>query len=228
MKLLRLLAIMAFASTGLLSLASAQSPTITGVVVKDTKCSYKVGGHNNPCSIGPGMTLSINGSNFGKPGGTVTLCDCPATTVVAWTSGQVIVIVNSVTPNASLYLETIGGSFSNTVPYNPLGPAITSIVVGDCTYVPDQSPNLCKIAPGTQFTINGSYFGPSTGGGIVITCTSCGGGNATIDSWNPNWLTNPSPYNNQIVATASQAICGSTIAVWTDTMWSNYVPYTVC
>src|ERR1035438_7696924 len=122
MKLLRLLGIMAFASTGLLSLASAQSPTITGVVVKDPKCSYKVGGHNNPCSIGPGMTLSINGSNFGKPGGTVTLCDRPPTTVVAWKSGQVIVIVNSVTPNASLYLETIGGSFSNTVPYNPLGP----------------------------------------------------------------------------------------------------------
>jgi hypothetical protein len=227
MKSLRLLLVLASIPVGLASLALAQSPTITGIIVKDTKCSYKVGGHNNPCSIGPGMKLVVNGSNFGKTGGGVSLCDCETATVVSWSPSQVIVIVNNVTPNASLYLETIGGAFSNNVPYSPLGPVITSIVVGDCTYLPDQSPNLCKITPGTQFTVNGSYFGPLTPYSVVATCSSCGGG-ATINSWDPNWLTNPSPYNNQIVATASQAICGSTVAVLADTIWSNYVPYTAC
>jgi hypothetical protein len=138
----------------------------------------------------------------------------------------VVVTVNAATPNTSLMLETVGGAFSNGVPYNALAPLITSIVVGTCTYVPNQSPFLCMITPGTQVTINGSYFGPPTGGGSVITC-DCGVPPTTI-SWNPNWSTSPSPYNNQIVITANQAVCGSTVAILFDTMWSNYVPYTAC
>jgi hypothetical protein len=51
---------------------------------------------------------------------------------------------------------------------------------------------------------------------------------ATTNSWNPNWLTSPSPYNNQIVITATQALCGSTVAILASELWSAYVPYTAC
>ena len=173
MKLYRFLTLLTLVTVSLACIAFAQAPTITTIGVKDTGCFYKVG--SKPCSIGPGMTVNINGSNFGKVPGGVTLCDCPPATIITWYSNRVTVVVNSVTPSASLYLETLGGSFSNTIPYSPLGPVITSIVVDNCTYVPNQSSNLCKITPGTQFTINGSYFGPSTDGGIAVTCTDCGG-----------------------------------------------------
>jgi hypothetical protein len=173
------------------------------------------------------MTLVVKGSNFGTTGGGIILCNCPATTIVQWTSTRVVATVNSVASNASLALETVGGLWSNAVPYTPLGPVITSIVVGNCTYIPNQSPRLCQITPGTQVTINGSYFGSSTTpNNQVATCGSCA--TATIDSWDPNWLTKPSPYNNQIVITANQAFCGSTVAVFANQLWSNYVPYTAC
>ena len=225
MKSLRLLALLAIMAALLASHAFAQSPAITSMKVKDTNCSYKVGTSTRPCSIAPGMTLVINGTNFGSSRGGVTLCDCPSATIVKWTSTRVTAIVNNATPNASLLLETIAGGMSNLIPYTALAPLITSIVVGSCNYVPNQSQFLCLITPGEQVTINGSYFGPPNSGS-VITC-DCGVA-PTIISWDPNWSTAPSPYNNQIVITANQAVCGSTIAILLDTMWSNYVPYTAC
>jgi hypothetical protein len=222
---LRLLCLVAFVPLWLASTTFAQSPTITSVTVKDTACTYKVGISTRQCSIGPGMTLIVKGSNFGTTGGGIILCNCPATTIVQWTSTRVVSTVNAVTPNASLALETVGGLWSNAVPYTPLGPVITSIVVGNCTYIPNQSPTLCQITPGTQVTVNGSYFGPMSPYNGVRTCNCAA---ATINSWNPNWLTSPSPYNNQIVATATQAVCGSTVAVSVGQLWSNYVPYTAC
>jgi hypothetical protein len=227
MKSLRLLCLVALASLLLASTVLAQSPTITSVTVKDTACTYKVGSSTRQCSIGPGMTLIVKGSNFGPFGGVIGTCDCPTATTVTWTSTRVTATVNTVNPNASITLETSQGGFSNAVPYTPLGPVITSIVVGNCTYIPNQSRFLCLITPGTQVTINGSYFGPSTSpGNQVITCDSCA--NATINSWDPNWLTGPSPYNNQIVITATEAHCGNTVAVFAGELWSNYVPYTAC
>ena len=127
MKLYRFLTLLTLVTVSLACIAFAQAPTITTIGVKDTGCFYKVG--SKPCSIGPGMTVNINGSNFGKVPGGVTLCDCPPATIITWYSNRVTVVVNSVTPSASLYLETLGGSFSNTIPYSPLGPVITSIVV---------------------------------------------------------------------------------------------------
>jgi hypothetical protein len=226
MKLFRLLALLATVVALLASHAFAQSPTITNISVKDTSCFYKVGVSTHPCSVAPGMTVTIAGKNFGKSGGGVILCDCSSATVVTWANTRVVVTINAANPNASLLLETVGGAFSNSVPYAAIAPVITSIVVGNCTYVPNQSQFLCMITPGTQVTINGSYFGPSTGGGSVITC-DCGVP-PTINSWNPNWLTSPSPYNNQIVIIANQAVCGSTVAILFDSMWSNFVPYTAC
>jgi len=227
MKPLRLLCLLALVQLWLASAMFAQSPTITSVKVKETACAYTVGVSTRQCAIGPGMTLTVKGTNFGTVGGGITLCNCPPATIVQWTSTRVVAIVNSVDPNASVALETIGGAWSNAVAYAPLGPVITSIVVGNCTYIPNQSPMLCMITPGTQVTINGSYFGPSTTPtNYVVTCSSCGA--ATINSWNPNWLTSPSPYNNQIVVTATQAFCGSTVAVHAGDLWSNFVPYTAC
>ena len=226
MKSLRSITLLFVFSMWLASFALAQSPTITGIGVKDTGCFYKVGITKKPCNLAPGMTLNINGTNFGPPGGSIILCNCPSATVLKWSPTKVTAIVNAEMPNFSVVLETIGGAFSNSVPYAALAPAITSIVVGDCTYTPGQSPSLCRIAPGMQFTISGSYFGPQTIYSQVTTCTSCGV--ATINSWNPDWLTKPSPYNNQIVATANAAICGSTVAILVNSMWSSYIPYTVC
>jgi len=225
MKPLRLLCLVTLVPLWLASTSFAQSPTVTSVTVKDTGCVYRVGVSTRSCNIGPGMTIIVKGSNFGTTGGGVSLCGCPAATIVQWTPIRVTATVNAVTPNASLALETLGGSWSNAVPYAPLGPVVTSIVVGTCTYVPNQSPTLCLITPGTQVTINGSYFGPASGNGYVSTCGCTA---ATINSWNPNWLTSPSPYNNQIVVTATQAVCGSTVGVFAGELWSNYVPYTAC
>jgi hypothetical protein len=223
MKSLCLLALVMF---GLASSTLAQSPIITSISVKEPACTYTVGVSTKQCSIGPGVTLVVKGSNFDATGGGIIFCDCPSATIVKWTSTRITATVNAVIPNASLSLETIGGAYSNAVPYTALGPVITSIVVGNCTYFPNQSPTLCLITPGTQVTINGSYFGPSTTYNNQVATCDCA--TSTINSWNPNWLTSPSPYNNQIVVTANQASCGSTISVFTSAIWSNYVPYTAC
>lgn len=227
MKSLRLFVVLAIATVLLTSYAFAQAPAITSLWVKNTDCLYKVGVSTKLCSIAPGMTLEIVGSNFGKLSGGISLCNCPSATLVNWTPTRIIVTVNAATPGSGLVVETLGGALSNSVPYTALAPLITSIVVGNCTYTPNQSPFLCLISPGDQVTINGSYFGPASGGGYVVTCDDCGA-STTIISWDPNWSTAPSPYNNQIVITANQAACGLTIAVFFDTMWSNYVPYTAC
>lgn len=225
MKALRAFPLLIFAVSCLASLAFAQAPAITLIRVKDTGCIYNVASSKNQCSIGAGMTLVVVGNNFGKTPGGVTLCDCPAAIVLKWTPTQATVLVQSVNSNSSVALENVGGGWSNSVLYTALGPLITSIVVGNCTYVPNQSSSLCLISPGTQFTINGSYFGPQSPYSTVSTCPGCAV--ATIDSWNPTWATNPSPYNNQIIATASQTTCGYTVAVIGD-MSSNYIPYTAC
>jgi len=227
MKSLRLLVVLALATVFLTSYAFAQAPAITNVNVKDTHCYYSVGVSTKLCSIAPGMTLTILGSNFGASPGGVSLCNCPAATIVTWTSTRIVVTVNAATPSSGLVVENVGGGVSNSVAYIALAPLITSIAVGGCTYIPNQSPLLCLINAGDQVTINGSYFGPASGGGYAATCSDCGV-SPTIISWDPNWSTAPSPYNNQIVITANQAVCGSTISVWFDTMGSNYVPYTAC
>jgi hypothetical protein len=225
MKSLRLLLLAVIAAL-LTSFAFAQAPVITNITVKDTKCYYKVGTSTQPCSIGPGMTLIVTGSNFGKVGGGVSLCDCQSATTVKWTPTQVTVTVNAVNTSSGVTLETEDGGYTSAVPYTPLSPVITSITVGSCTYTPNQSALLCLITPGTQITINGSYFGPQTIYSAVQTCIGCG--SATIDSWNPNWSTSPSPFNNQIVATANQTACGNSISLWTGVLGSNFIPYTAC
>jgi hypothetical protein len=226
-KSLRLLSLVALAPFWLASTTLAQSPTITSVTVKDTGCVYTVGHSTKQCSIGPGMTLIVKGTNFGPPGGVIITCDCLGATTLTWTSTRITATVNNVTVNANISMQTLGGVHStDSVPYTFLAPVITSIVVGTCTYVPDQSSTLCLITPGTQVTINGSYFGPfSSNYSHVLTCDGC---LATINSWNPNWNTSPSPYNNQVVAVADRASCGSTLAVFASNIWSNYVPYTAC
>ena len=229
MKSVRLLALLVFGTvlaTVLASPAFAQGPAITSVSVKTTGCVYKVGVSTKQCSLAPGMTLVVNGSNFGKVGGGIIICDCLDPTVVSWSPTRVVVIASAVTPNTSLVLETIGGQYSNSVPYTALAPLITSIVIGSCTYTPNASQFLCLIQPGDQVTINGSYFGPPNGQGEVVTC-DCGV-SPTIVSWDPDWSTNPTPYNNQIVIVDNAAVCGSTIAILLQTMWSNFVPYTAC
>ena len=225
MKASRLVLLVTVGSALLLSHAFAQTPTITSISVTDTGCTDKFGISTQLCSLAPGMTVVIVGNNFGKATGGGSLCDCPPPTILKWSPTSITALINAVTPNSVLMVETRGGLWSNSVTYTALAPVITSIDVGNCTYIPDQSPLLCRITPGTQFTINGNYFGPQT---IYSDVTTCDCTAATINSWNSTWTTSPSPFNNQIVATATDAVCGSTVAILVSTMWSNYVAYTAC
>jgi hypothetical protein len=155
----------------------ARSPTITGTIVKDTGCICTVGSSTKMGSVAPGMSLIVRGTNFGPHSGAIILCDCRTATTVTWTSTRVTVTVNNVSSSSNISLATEGGAISrDAAPYTALGPVITSIVAGNCTYVPDQSSSLCLITPGTQFTINGSYFGPlSSDDRLVRTCNRCNG-----------------------------------------------------
>jgi hypothetical protein len=204
--------------------AIGQTPTIASVRVAETGCVYNVGANSAPCSIGPGMTLTINGNNFGQEAGGVGLCDCNFSTAVRWKPTRVIVTVDWVAPKSAIALETPGGAWSNTVPYIALPPVITRVDVGSCSYVPNESRKQCVLTTGAQVTIHGRYFGKGIGEVATCDCKD----NATIDSWNADWSTHPSPAGNTIVVTAIEAICGSTIVVRANEMWSNAVPYTTC
>jgi hypothetical protein len=181
--------------------------------------------------MGPGNTLIVTGANFSS-GGIVSTCDCGEITVPPgqWTSTKITGTVNWVYSGSSIAVETSGGWWSNTVPYTGLGAVITRIQVGSCTYTPNVSATQCVITPGTQFTIQGSYFGP----GPVVSgpqVSICDCSNPTINSWNPNWASTPSPTGNVIVATAVVALCGNSIVVWSEGLGfagSNPVAYTAC
>jgi hypothetical protein len=201
----------------------SQSPTITHLEVKETRCVYLPGSSDEPCSIGPGMTLWIKGANFGEQGGTVSLCDCGGAIINRWTPDSITATVSYVAPNSVFSIETTQGAYSNSLSYSALAPIIDRVHIGDCTYIPGVSRHLCMVVPGSQITIRGKYFG--RGSGEVATCDCA---NATIDSWNPDWLLNPTPAENTITVTAVDAECGSTISVQADGMWSNAVPYTTC
>jgi len=219
----------------IVSTASAQSPTITSYTANG--CTYTVGVSTTPCSIGPGTTLVVKGTNFGNVGGIVATCDCPQIIVQAggWTSTKITGYVYSVYPNptsgsAGIQVENSGGAWSSAVPYTPLAAQITKVTVGSCTYIPNVSSQQCVITTGTQFTVYGSYFGagPLTSGPQLTLCDCTA---TTINSWDPGWTTSPSPTGNVIVATATQAVCGNSIIVWAEglnILGSNPVPYTTC
>jgi hypothetical protein len=209
------------------ALAAGQTPTITSIQVVSTGCEFTAGlppnAPNTPCSIGPGMVLQVIGQNFGQRAFGVGLCDCPDATIIRWTPTEISVTVDEVTPQSVIQVEAYGGDYSNTVPYVALAPVITRIEVGTCSFTPNVSRKQCAITPGTTVTIHGNYFGRYAG--QVATCDCAG---ATIDTWNPNWTSNPRQFDNTIVITALQAICGSAVLVEAGYMWSNPVPYTTC
>jgi hypothetical protein len=170
------------------------------------------------------MTLTLFGKNFGAAGGGVDLCDCNFATTNDWKQTSIVVTVNWVAPNSAISVETPGGAWSNAIPYLALPPVITRVDVGSCSYVPNESRKQCVITPGARVTIHGRYFGKGVGEVATCDCPN----NATIQSWNPDWATNPSSLANTIIVTVVDAICGSTVAVRADEMWSNSVPYTTC
>jgi hypothetical protein len=205
------------------ALAYGQAPTITSIQVESTGCEFTAGSLGQPCSIGPGMLLHIFGQNFGQAGGGVALCNCPDTTIVGWTPTRIAVTVDEVTTPSSIQVETYGGGYSNSVPYVALPPVITGIAVGECRFTPNVSKRQCAITPGTTVTILGSYFGRYADQVATCDCAS-----PTIVSWDPNWTTDPQQFNNTIVITAVDAVCGSSVMVEAGGMWSNPVPYTTC
>jgi hypothetical protein len=203
--------------------AGAQAPTITSIQLDGNGCQFSAGSTAQPCNIGPGMVLTVNGQNFGPAGGGVGLCDCPDSTTIRWTPTQITVTVDVVGPHSVIQVENQGGYYSNTVPYVALAPVITGIEVGACHYTPNVSHEQCAVTVGASVTIEGNYFGRYPGQVSTCECTA-----ASIDSWNPNWLTNPRQFDNAIMMTPVEAVCGSSIVVEADGMWSNPVPYTTC
>jgi uncharacterized protein YaiE (UPF0345 family) len=188
-----------------------------------------------PCSMGPGSLITVNGSGL-TSAGIVATCDCTQIIVPSgdWTNTRITGYVYSVAANfsAGIQVETSGGTWSasGVAPYTALAAQITKVVVGSCTYIPDQSPQQCLITAGTQFTIYGNYFGagPLSSGPQV---TLCDCSSATINSWDPGWTSNPSATGNVITATAVDAECGNSIVVYAEaaaTLPSNPVPYTTC
>lgn len=234
MKLSKIFVVFFAAFVWLGSSASAQTPAISSISVKG--CTYTVGVSKTTCAVAPGMTLVINGTNFGSSGGTVNTCDCPQIIVPSgkWTNTKITGFVYQVHPNwsAGIQVETSGGTFSaaGAVPYTALAAVITSLKVGSCTYIPGVSATQCLINPGTEFTITGNYFGPGplTSGPQIAMCDCT---NATINSWDPGWVSNPAATGNEIVAIAVAAECGNSIVVFaqdTTAPGSNPVPYTTC
>jgi hypothetical protein len=203
--------------------ADAQGPTITSIQLDGNGCEFSAGSTGQPCSIGPGMVLQVYGQNFGPAGGGVGLCDCPDSTTLRWTDTHITVTVDTVTPQSVIKVETQGGGYSNTVPYVALAPVITGIQVGTCRYIPNVTHQQCAVTAGASVTILGNYFGRYPEQVATCNCTA-----ATIDSWNPNWLTDPKQFDNAIVITPVDAVCGSSIVVQAGSMWSNPVPYTTC
>jgi hypothetical protein len=219
---LRTISIALTALLALSTLSLAQTPTITSISLKENQCTYTVGSSNAPCAIGPGMTLTIEGTGFGTTPGFVNLCDCGLATNVKWGDSQVVALVNWIGPNSALNVETEGGSYSNALPYTALAPVITSITVGDCSYVPNVSKKLCTIAPGSTITIQGKYFGPQSQYGLVSLC-DCD--DAAVVSWDPSWSITPSAAQNEIIAVATQTQSGSNLAVQANGIWSNGISY---
>jgi hypothetical protein len=222
MRVVRLLCLVASIPLWLASAAQCQLPTITSINV-DTGCIYIVGVSKTPCEIGPGMVVTVNGNSFGEIGGGIDLCDCPFLTTITWAPTKITGLVGQIAPDSTIYVETAGGSYSNSLPYAALGPVIESIESGKCTYLPNKSVKQCVIAPGTQITIKGRNFGGGPGEVGTCDCES-----AVIDSWDPDWAINPSPTHDTIVATAVDTEPGSTISVFINGILSNAIPYTTC
>ncbi len=204
--------------------AAGQTPTITSIEVQDTGCTITAGSTSQPCNLGPGMVLILNGQNFGQAAGGVDLCDCPFATTIRWTPTRISATVDRVVLSGNISVEAASGVFSNSIPYAGLAPIITRIEVNGCTFVANVSKQQCVITPGAQVTVRGSYFGRYAGQVSLCDCQSA----ATIDSWNPNWVTDPTPHSNTIVVTAVDAVCGASVVVQAGGMWSNPVPYTTC
>ena len=205
------------------TLAEGQAPIITNIQIAGGGCAFTAGSDAPPCSIGPGMVLEVFGQNFSETPFGVGLCDCPNATILRWTPTKITVTVDEVNPESVIRVENWGGAYSNAIPYVALPPVITAIEVGQCTFVPNKSRNLCDITPGTQVTIHGNYFGRYPGQVATCDCPA-----ATINSWNPDWATDPKQFNNTIVATAVEAAPGDSVLVDAGYVWSNAVPYTTC
>jgi hypothetical protein len=228
MKVLRVFVPLTLFVLWLCSTASAQTPNISGYSVSG--CTYTSG---NPCAIGPGTVLTVTGSNFGSSP-LVFTCDCGYFIPSSRSGSSITVVVYSVTANSSIQVETEGGAYSNTVPYTAIPAQITKLVVGSCTYIPNQSSQQCVITAGTQFTLYGNYFGPGplTSGPQISMC-DCNG--PTINSWDTGWTDSSTgadaTISGTITATAQVAECGNSIVVWAEdfnTLGSNPVPYTTC
>jgi RHS repeat-associated protein len=153
-----------------------------------------------------GTSVTITGSNFGTPQGTSTVQfnGALATTVTSWTISQIVATVPSTAPTGTGPVTVTVNSVSS--PGVTAGAQFTVI-----------HPVISNLAPpaapvGGTLTINGSGFGASQNGGVLINGTS-----ASVQSWSDAQV--------QVAIQASTA--SGPVTVSNDGIVSNSLPFTV-
>jgi RHS repeat-associated protein len=141
-----------------------------------------------------GSSVTINGSGFGSTQGTSTVkLNGTAATVTSWSATQIVVTVPNTVSGSMIVTE--GGVASSGVTFTVPAPQITSL-----------SPTSGVV--GTQVTINGSGFGPTSG---TNSSANFNGYSAAIVSWSAT----------QIVATVPQGASTGPVTVTVNTVGSN-------
>ena len=142
-----------------------------------------------------GTSVTVNGTGFGDTQGTSTVkLNGVVATVISWSATQIVVTVPNTISGSMIVTE--GGVASSGVTFTVPAPQITSI-----------SPTSGVV--GTQVTINGSGFGPTSGTNSSVNFV--GGYGAAIASWS----------STQIVATVPQGAVTGSVTVTVNTVGSN-------
>jgi RHS repeat-associated protein len=167
---------------------------------------YTVGGVTSPlitsispASGGPGVQVTIQGSNFGSSQGSssVTFNGVPAASIVSWSSTQIVAVTPStVTTGPVLVIENPTSSNDNVV-YTAYNPIISSL-----------SPPAGEA--GAIIVINGSGFGSTEGRSYVAfngTLTNAQSwSNTSIQAWVPGIPNGPAPVTVTVQGVTSSSV----------------------
>jgi RHS repeat-associated protein len=153
-----------------------------------------------------GTSVTITGSNFGTPQGTSTVQfnGALATSITSWSISQIVATVPSTAPDGTGPVTVTVNSVSS--PGVTAGAQFTVI-----------NPEISSLAPpaapvGGTLTINGSGFGASQNGGVLIN-----GAAASVQSWS----------DAQIQVAIQSSTTSGPVTVSNNSIVSNSVPFTV-
>ena len=155
----------------------------------------------NPSALIEGISVTINGTNFGSTGNSVTIGGIAVTTLTLQSHSQIVGTVPAGIPCSGNVVVTICGQSSNGVAYTSPAPVITSV-----------NPSTLSRSGGEEVTISGTNFSAS---GNTITI---GGNIVTLNTQSTTSITFNAPSN----------LCDGTITVANACgQVSNSAPYTI-